>query len=785
MTSTQNMNTDDDEHFERMASIIDGWFASDFDKYEDYIESESESETEPDSKTDEESQEPIIVPTVPKAQPAEEHQLTEYVQSYKKMGFVPIPFKEMKLKGDTKHYYGLPMGWNKLTINDPTLLKPEDSCLCILTGKPSGITVMDFDSEMLYLKVLEEHPELANSYTVKTRRGYHVYFKYNPHLKGITDVCDMCPKGLDIKNDGGHCTTEPSTYDDTMYQHYNGDEIIDIPNYILDLLNESAFKNTSTKSEEEVIKEEKKHEEIDIESKMKIVDLIDVNPFLDDYNSWRRIVFAMKKEGLPREFAQKISKKSNTFTPAGFDNHWDGAPVDITVNLGTLIRYAQKSNKNECNDLLKKARQSNKKNKEVIDGFEEKAKQFEALGNGKLRNGNYVTTGENGYPIIINKKEMFNRYEHLSYEVITDGKKAMVPFIKPWMYGNENIKLYDGADVFPPGATVPNNYVNLWIPFDMELIDEYTPVPEVIDFMTNHLRIMCDNEENIYEHLNTWMAHILHRPSVKTKQMPIIIAKQGAGKTSVVELIKAMIGKEKVVDVSDPKTVCGGDFNGPLMNSYIVHMSELSKSKIDIDKLKHIISEPTISIVKKGKDPFSITSRHNLIAPTNNNDPVPTPGDDRRLLITRASDELIGNVDYFDKFYKFINDPNAMKTLYEYYKTVTIPDDFNKLKPPTTKHHQELKEMNRSPIASWLEQFIIEEMDSCNEDTKEYSNTVLYQKFKSWKEANGVNYEISAQQFNMRIHSLRLNGVTTKKTKKCNLKVINFADALESIETCV
>jgi len=203
--------------------------------------------------------------------------------------------------------------------------------------------------------------------------------------------------------------------------------------------------------------------------------------------------------------------------------------------------------------------------------------------------------------------------------------------------------------------------------------------------------------------------------------------------------------------------------------------------------------------VKKGKDPLKITSYHNFIAPTNNNDPVPTTGDDRRLMIVRASDELIGNTKYFDKFYGFINDKNAMKTLFEYYRTVHIPENFNKLKPPTTKHHQELKTMNRHVIEQWLEAFIVEEVrllypgvDNLDEfiesdefeesqDEKGYSSAHLYDDFKEWRQSNGINYEVSAPQFNMRIHNMRVNGITVKKTKKCNMKVFKFAEVLKSL----
>jgi hypothetical protein len=131
---------------------------------------------------------------------------------------------------------------------------------------------------------------------------------------------------------------------------------------------------------------------------------------------------------------------------------------------------------------------------------------------------------------------------------------------------------------------------------------------------------------------------------------------------------------------------------------------------------------------------------------------------------------------------KLINDTNAMKTLFEHYRTVHIPVGFNAINPPTTAHHQVLKEMNRPVIAQWLEEFANEEVGITDNGIGEYSGVLLYSKFQTWKQTNGINYDVSAPQFNMRIHVLRLEGITSKKTKKCNLKVFDFIKVIGALK---
>lgn len=49
--------------------------------------------------------------------------------------------------------------------------------IAIVTGRISGIAVLDFDSETLYRKFRQLFPHLTSTYTVKTPNGWHLYFQ--------------------------------------------------------------------------------------------------------------------------------------------------------------------------------------------------------------------------------------------------------------------------------------------------------------------------------------------------------------------------------------------------------------------------------------------------------------------------------------------------------------------------------------------------------------------------------------------------------------------------------
>ena len=80
----------------------------------------------------------------------------------------------------------------------------------IITGKISGITVMDIDT-----KGLPEIKDLPLTFTVETNKGFHFYFKYKEEIGTRAKLYekDGASFNLDIRNDGGIVYADPSTYE--------------------------------------------------------------------------------------------------------------------------------------------------------------------------------------------------------------------------------------------------------------------------------------------------------------------------------------------------------------------------------------------------------------------------------------------------------------------------------------------------------------------------------------------------------------------------------------------
>ncbi len=78
----------------------------------------------------------------------------------------------------------------------------------IVTGSISGITVLDCDSTEA--EALARKMGLPTTLTVKTGRGRHFYFKYEPGTRNFQKRDDL--PGIDLRSDGGYVVAPPSVH---------------------------------------------------------------------------------------------------------------------------------------------------------------------------------------------------------------------------------------------------------------------------------------------------------------------------------------------------------------------------------------------------------------------------------------------------------------------------------------------------------------------------------------------------------------------------------------------
>lgn len=158
-----------------------------------------------------------------------------------------------------------------------------------------------------------------------------------------------------------------------------------------------------------------------------------------------------------------------------------------------------------------------------------------------------------------------------------------------------------------------------------------------IKALERHLRLLvpADKEREI---LTSWMAHCVQHPGRKIRWSPLIIGMQGDGKSALTELMGYVLGA-KNVRILNNKTL-ESNFTGWSVGQCFIGVEELKMhghSRYDIyNSLKPIISNSSIEVHPKGRDPYNVPNFSNIMALSNFLDAAPVDDGDRRWFFVKT-----------------------------------------------------------------------------------------------------------------------------------------------------
>jgi len=398
----------------------------------------------------------------------------------------------------------------------------------------------------------------------------------------------------------------------------------------------------------------------------------------------------------------------------------------------------------------------------------------------KIINKSLYIKHDNHNIIFLTQAQLKMSYSHLSYDAPKYNEKGIcngytrLPFINKWIGFTHNIRRKDDVDIYPNITDCPENIFNLWRTFAMEVFTEpYINKQIELDFILNHIKILCNHDEAVYDYFIKWIAQMIQYPHIKTI-MPTFISGEGAGKGTLFRLFEKMLGNEKVYETTNPSRDVWGDFNGIMCNCFLVNLNELSKKDtMEAEgKIKGLITDNSLTINQKGIPQYKIKSYHRFITTTNKEEPINSSKGDRRNLIIRSSDEKKGDYQYFEKIYNYLEDIDVIRTCYDYFKSIPGMNQFKDIPIPITEYQTNLKELSKTPIEQWLESFTREHI---NEKCIELLGSEIYELFKSWCNINGIKYDIDSRKLGVRLSNMKINGISKgKHTNKGETKVFNI-----------
>lgn len=119
-------------------------------------------------------------------------------------------------KGELKKILKFPKDWPNIKQQ----INPNHNGIALICGKKSGIYIVDYDDKGMFIGDATTHTELRNHY-LKTRKGYHSYFKWTSDVQKRLGSTSIKEKNIDFQGDNKCVITEPTSYKDEDGNDYS------------------------------------------------------------------------------------------------------------------------------------------------------------------------------------------------------------------------------------------------------------------------------------------------------------------------------------------------------------------------------------------------------------------------------------------------------------------------------------------------------------------------------------------------------------------------------------
>lgn len=347
-----------------------------------------------------------------------------------------------------------------------------------------------------------------------------------------------------------------------------------------------------------------------------------------------------------------------------------------------------------------------------------------------------------------------------------------ISFINKWTDCNPMIRQYRTLGVYPNPDLCPVDCYNTWTDFEILLHENYTEKPEAVERFIDLIDILSGHQETTKEYMLDWIAHMFQYPEQKTT-MPTIVSPEGAGKGTLMDILGAMMGGNKLYQTTTPSREVFGNFNSPMSDAFLVNLNEVSASEMkgSSGQLKALITDNQLTINAKGVKQVVIKSYCRLMVTTNVEEAIkPTKGD-RRNTMMYADDDLIKvgmNAEHIARadekikgLRQIIDDKDSQRSIYEYLMNRKGLDGFGSKPPPITEYQEEQQLLTMSAIEVWLRDWVVEqEYDDITLTSKECFN-----KFTSWTKINMTEYNCTSMQFGVRLTRLKIKGINSIRNR--------------------
>jgi hypothetical protein len=318
-------------------------------------------------------------------------------------------------------------------------------------------------------------------------------------------------------------------------------------------------------------------------------------------------------------------------------------------------------------------------------------------------------------------KDFYNYFEHKPKLANTNQGRAWFKWSDKSFYSN-------GIGYYPDKDKAPEKLFNTFQGYGCK------PMPGNVSLILNHIHeVLCGGDSVASTYFIQWLAHIFQRPADKPSVAILMKSAEGTGKGTLYKLLKKMLGVN--ANQVNGHYQLTGRFNSVIAGKLLIFGDEVDlTSKAVFDKVKGIISEPTISLELKGIDAEPIPNFARFIFAGNHSQILRAGTRERRFLVLEPSSHKVDNKKYFQDLNELIDGDGAAYFL-KYLLNVDIRS-FNPYKAPATKGLIEEKLSSLTPILSFFNEELHKEKPF-NGAVRLYASQ-LVSTYILWAESNNI-----------------------------------------------
>lgn len=240
------------------------------------------------------------------------------------------------------------------------------------------------------------------------------------------------------------------------------------------------------------------------------------------------------------------------------------------------------------------------------------------------------------------------------------------------------------------------NWLNLW------KAPSVKPAKGDAQPMLDHVFYLCNGKKDQADHVLDQLAFMVQRPGEKMNHATLLISQhQGVGKDTLGDAMMRIIGESNVALVQD-EAVADGRFHFMKASQLVIVPEIMSGDRKDIaNKLKPLITQPTIEVNEKHLRPYTIRNTTNFFFFSNHEAAAHIEDHDRRYFVVICKQKP-RSADYYTALHTYIAGPEISG-----FAHFLATRDLSQFKPkapaPWTDDKKTVQQATKGGVEAWLD----------------------------------------------------------------------------------